>query len=124
MAKSIDGNMSHVISKVLELFFFNPEGVDFATTGVIIDVSELGDGSHLETLVAKMACTIGDEEALRELHMNKGHAGRTCCAVCRDLMNHRFDYASRDESGLRASDTSLEPDSRRQRTPTSPSSAC
>lgn len=91
-----------------ELMFNTSGGVNFRTTGVILDVSEAGDATRHATIIARLGCTVGDEEALREFHMNKGHAGTKPCAICRNVLNQKFDYASHDTSGTFISDACLD----------------
>eukprot|EP00959_Pyramimonas_sp_CCMP1952_P408104 8553001-Pyramimonas_sp.AAC.1 len=69
-------------------------------------MSENGDGAAHATLVAKLECTIGDEESLRELHMHKRHAGAKPCAVCRNMIHRKFDYSVYDATGWHVSDAS------------------
>ena len=108
-ARKLPGGISQLVANMLHNFFFSDDGFNFQTQGVILDISDAGDGSEHATLVAKLACTIADEEALRELHMNKGHAGRKPCAICRNMVNHRFDYSQHDATGTIVSDASLDP---------------
>ena len=72
--KAMPGGIGQAIGMILKGGFFSSAagGFNFETTGVTLDVSELGDASAHATIVAKLSCVLGDEEALRELHMNKG----------------------------------------------------
>ena len=108
--RDIPGGIGHSLGMLLKKLFFSttPGEVNLKTTGVTLDVSEHGDGTAHATLVAKLECTIGDEEALRELHMNKGHAGTKPCAICRNMVNQKFDYSAYDETGWYVSDASLD----------------
>eukprot|EP00959_Pyramimonas_sp_CCMP1952_P039231 821348-Pyramimonas_sp.AAC.1 len=58
-----------------ELMFKTSGGVRIRTTGIILDVPDAGDATGHATMVARLGCTVGGEEALREFHMNKRHAG-------------------------------------------------
>ena len=110
MVRNIPGGIGHSLRVLLKELFFSTDagGVNLKTTGITIDTSENGDGAAHATLVAKIECTIGDEEALRELHMNKGHAGTKPCAICRNMVNHKFDYSQYDSTGWYVSDASLD----------------
>ena len=109
--RDLPGGIGESLRLLIKKFFFNPNPgeVNLKTTGVTLDISQDGDGSAHATLVAKITCTIGDEEALRELHMNKGHAGTKPCAICRNMVNQKFDYSAYDASGWYVSDASLDP---------------
>ena len=108
MIRSMEGGVSHHASILLNEFFFNSDRFHFTNHGVTLDLSEEGDGSSYATIVAKLECTIGDEEALRELHMNKGHSGTKPCAICRNVVDSKFDYASHDASGMYVESTCLD----------------
>eukprot|EP00959_Pyramimonas_sp_CCMP1952_P205420 4295850-Pyramimonas_sp.AAC.1 len=82
---------------MLSELFVNISGdVNFETTGHALDVSALGDATTYATIVARLARAIGDEEALRELHMNKGRAGSKPCAICRNVLKKKFGYTQFD----------------------------
>ena len=110
MIRDIPGGIGHSLRVLLKRLFFStdPGEVNLKTTGITLDTSENGDGTAHATLVAKIECTIGDEEALRELHMNKGHSGTKPCAICRNMVNHKFDYSQYDDTGWYVSDASLD----------------
>ena len=108
--KAMPGGIGQAIGMILKGGFFSSAagGFNFETTGVTLDVSELGDASAHATIVAKLSCVIGDEEALRELHMNKGHAGTKPCAICRNVLNRKYNYTPWDTSGTYVDDACLE----------------
>eukprot|EP00959_Pyramimonas_sp_CCMP1952_P172698 3608583-Pyramimonas_sp.AAC.1 len=91
-----------------ELMLTASGGVNFRTAGVILDVSGAGGSTGHATIVARLGCTVGDEEALREFHMNKGHADTKPRAICRGAPNQKYDYASHDTSGTFISDACLD----------------
>ena len=107
--KSIPGGIGQCIKMILKEVVFNTAGgFNFETSGVTVDVSENGDATSHATIVAQLSCVIGDEEALRELHMNKGHAGSKPCALCRNVLNRKFDYLRYDASGIFVTDACLD----------------
>lgn len=110
MVRKLPGGIGQSLRILLKMLFFNADAgeVNLKTTGITLDISENGDSATLATLVAKLECTIGDEEALRELHMNKGHAGTKPCAICRNMVNHKFDYSQYDVTDWYVSDASLD----------------
>eukprot|EP00959_Pyramimonas_sp_CCMP1952_P209978 4393359-Pyramimonas_sp.AAC.1 len=51
-----------------ELMFNASGGVNFRATGVILDVSDAGGVTGHATIVARLGCAVGGEEAMREFH--------------------------------------------------------
>ena len=103
------GGIGQCIKMILKEVFLNTAGgFNFETSGVTVDTSENGDATSHATIVAQLSCVIGDEEALRELHMNKGHAGSKPCALCRNVLNRKFDYLRYDASGIFVTDACLD----------------
>jgi hypothetical protein len=112
----VQAGMSHFVRFLLEKAFFNPDGCDIERHGVILDVSESGDSSELATVIAKHHVTVADEKALKDVLMNKGHAGTKPCPICRDLITHKSGYAHHDASASLRAMTDLDIDSWRKHT--------
>ena len=96
---SLDGGMSHYVGAVLEQLFFSKE-CDISRHGVDLDLSDAGDSSELRTLYADHKATIADALAIEEVLLNTGHNGTKPCPCCRNIIDHRQDYAAIDASGF------------------------
>lgn len=104
----LPGGASQLMGILLEKLFFDKQnGTDLSTQGIILDLSDAGDGTCMMTLHAEHAMTIADEKALAELYMNKGHAGTKPCPLCRNIVHHKSQYLEHDATGILLPSTNL-----------------
>jgi len=103
----IKGGMSQHIEIILAELFFDATH-SFRVHGLILDLSDAGDDSHLVTLWADHAITIADEVALKDFLQFKGHGGTKPCPICRDFVHHNTDYADFDATGALLRTTELD----------------
>ena len=87
----LDGGLSHLLGVLLDTYIFNPEGVHFSLSGVAVALA-----SGVVVLRATFAIFIGDEPALADMCLAKGHAGIKSCMRCANLVLCRYFVEGRD----------------------------
>ena len=73
--KLAKGGLSRLTRRLLEEFFFNNDGNNFESTGMIFKLYGQ-ERSYPKPLFAQYGCTLADEPATASLTTAKGHAGK------------------------------------------------
>ena len=87
----LDGGLSHFLGALLDTYMFNPEGVNFSSSGVALALA-----SGVVILRSTSVIFLGDEPALADMCLAKGHAGIKSCMRCANLMLCRYFVEARD----------------------------
>ena len=87
----LDGGLSHLLGALLDTYIFNPEGVDFSRSGVALALA-----SGVSILRSTSVLFLGDEPALADMCLAKGHAGIKSCMRCANLVLCRYFVEARD----------------------------
>ena len=87
----LDGGLSHLLGVLLDTYMFNPEGVHMSLSGVALAMA-----SGVVILRATSVIFIGDEPALADMCLAKGHAGINSCMRCANLMLCWYFVEARD----------------------------
>ena len=85
----LPGKVSQYLSMVLESAFFSSDN-SFDRHGAMLDLSDTGDASDIQTIWAIHAVTITDFKALEEALGAKGPQGTRPCPICRNILSHRY----------------------------------
>jgi len=75
ITNELDGQISNLLYEIMTRFFFNLDGPNFFTTGMLLPNVPL-------ILKAQLGVILGDEPALHDAILCKGHAGLRCCCLC------------------------------------------
>ena len=87
----LDGGLSHLLGALLDTYMFNPEGVHVSLRGVALAMA-----SGVFILRSTSVIFIGDEPALADMCLAKGHAGINSCMRCAHLVLCRYFVEARD----------------------------
>ena len=90
-----------LLGVLLDTFVFNPEGTNVAVSGVALALA-----SGVVALRANYVLFIGDEPALADMCLAKGHAGIKSCMRCANLVLCRYFDEGRDApTNVRSTET-------------------
>ena len=100
----LDGGMSHLVKMILERNFFDCDGHHLERGGLQLELEHGATRVRILVLM-KMGCLVGDELALKDLLLCKGHAGLKPCCCCSKVVLARSELAS---SGLHVPSDSID----------------
>ena len=89
--EKLDGGLSHLLGALLDAYVFNPEGVNFSLGGVALALA-----SGVFILRSTSVIFLGDEPALADMCLAKGHAGIKSCMRCANLVLCKYFVEARD----------------------------
>ena len=99
--EKLDGGLSHLLGVLLDRYMFNPQGVHVALSGVALALA-----SGVFVLRVASVLFVGDEPALADMCLAKGHAGIKSCMRCANLVLSRWWVEVRDApSNIRSTET-------------------
>jgi hypothetical protein len=101
------GGMSNFIAMLMK-GFFDPEGVDCRTSGIMLDLREEDYGPAVPfRFLLDHTCTIADYKAIVEVLGSRGVSASLPCTMCRNVVDHRTAIAENSTELVPL--TSLEP---------------
>ena len=94
VTNNLDGQISNLLAEIVSRYFCNSEGKDLRTRGDMLPLAS--------PLLLTAAIGVGDEPALHDAILCKGHAGFRCCALCDVVLRKLYTRRMRGVSASHA----------------------